>query len=168
MREQVFGSSNPSVETVEAMYWQSVEKGAPQLVAHYAADLKTNELGSGFPRPSAEQMAAERGCGGGSESFSSPTSSRLPSPQKPSASAENGDNGAADAPGCLYASHPWNLSRLATSEGSLLQHFHRDVPGVTSPWLYVGMIFASFCWHTEDNFFAACNYHHWGEPKVSE
>jgi len=43
----------------------------------------------------------------------------------------------------------WNLSRLATAKGSLLNDTV-DVPGVSSPWLYVGGLFAAFCWHTED------------------
>lgn len=28
------------------------------------------------------------------------------------------------------------------------------------------MCLASFCWHTEDNYFGAVNYHHWGLPKI--
>lgn len=28
------------------------------------------------------------------------------------------------------------------------------------------MIFTSFCWHTEDNYFGSVNYHHFGAPKV--
>ncbi|OEH76937.1 jmjc domain-containing protein [Cyclospora cayetanensis] len=44
LTRQVFGCYNPSIDTVEAVYWKSVESGCPQLTVHYAADLRTNEL----------------------------------------------------------------------------------------------------------------------------
>ncbi|XP_057978320.1 lysine-specific demethylase JMJ17 isoform X2 [Malania oleifera] len=37
--------------------------------------------------------------------------------------------------------------------------------GVMVPWLYIGMLFSSFCWHFEDHCFYSMNYLHWGEPK---
>ncbi|UKK00044.2 hypothetical protein MACK_000110 [Theileria orientalis] len=61
---------------------------------------------------------------------------------------------------------PWNLCNLPRCEGSLLKYINSVVPGVNSPWLYIGMIFTSFCWHTEDNYFGSVNYHHSGAPKV--
>ena len=37
---------------------------------------------------------------------------------------------------------------------------------VVVPWLYVGMLFSSFCWHVEDHFAHSINYMHWGAPKT--
>ncbi|KAI5070351.1 hypothetical protein GOP47_0014694 [Adiantum capillus-veneris] len=42
---------------------------------------------------------------------------------------------------------------------------HENIPGVTVPWVYMGMLFSSFCWHYEDQCFYSINYLHWGEPK---
>uniref|UniRef100_A0A3B0MWV3 Jumonji family zinc finger protein, putative n=1 Tax=Theileria annulata TaxID=5874 RepID=A0A3B0MWV3_THEAN len=61
---------------------------------------------------------------------------------------------------------PWNLCNLPKCDGSLLKYINNVVPGVNSPWLYIGMIFTSFCWHTEDNYFGSVNFHHSGAPKV--
>ncbi|CBZ54889.1 hypothetical protein NCLIV_053150 [Neospora caninum Liverpool] len=135
MKERLFGCDDPAVSSIEAFYWQSVESSNPEITVHYAADLKTNEVGSGFPTTAVRDSTVK--------------------------SAPEGENKAS-----VYATHPWNLTRLAREHGSLLASYHRDVAGVTSPWLYIGMVFSTFCWHTEDNYFAACNYHHWGSPKI--
>jgi histone demethylase JARID1 len=50
--------------------------------------------------------------------------------------------------------------------GSLLGHLAGDVPGVTSPMLYIGMLFSSFAWHIEDHYLYSINYSHAGAPKT--
>nr|QEG03033.1 lysine-specific demethylase 5A isoform X1 [Cymbidium ensifolium] len=64
-----------------------------------------------------------------------------------------------------YASSPWNLNNLPKLQGSMLRVVHENIAGVMVPWLYVGMLFSSFCWHVEDHCFYSINYLHWGEPK---
>lgn len=65
-----------------------------------------------------------------------------------------------------YARSPWNLLNLPQLKGSLLQFLDGNMPGVTVPWMYIGMIFTAFCFHTEDNFLYSVNYHHLGAPKT--
>ncbi|KAF4403837.1 hypothetical protein CsatB_003771 [Cannabis sativa] len=64
-----------------------------------------------------------------------------------------------------YCSNPWNLNNLPKLKGSVLRAVHHNIAGVMVPWLYIGMLFSSFCWHFEDHCFYSMNYHHWGEPK---
>ncbi|XP_058515402.1 uncharacterized protein LOC131478857, partial [Ochotona princeps] len=145
MKRQHFGTEKPLLHQIEALYWQSVETSVPELTVHYAADLKTNEVGSGFPTQKTDGTCCVQ-------------------QRQPGVSGVDADRECTDA--AFYAAHPWNLTRFARQRGSLLSSYHRDVAGVTSPWLYVGMIFSTFCWHAEDNYFAACNYHHWGRCKL--
>ncbi|CAH9137395.1 unnamed protein product [Cuscuta epithymum] len=64
-----------------------------------------------------------------------------------------------------YCVSPWNLNNLPKLRGSMLQAVHQNIAGVMVPWLYIGMLFSSFCWHFEDHCFYSMNYHHWGDPK---
>ncbi|WBW71822.1 histone demethylase Jmj2 [Schizosaccharomyces osmophilus] len=65
-----------------------------------------------------------------------------------------------------YSRDPWNLNVLASSDGSLLRFVENAVSGITSPWLYIGMCFSTFCWHVEDNYTYSANYQHSGETKL--
>ena len=66
----------------------------------------------------------------------------------------------------LYArSIGWNLRALPLLRGSLLGRLPEHVPGVSTPWLYVGMLFSSFCWHCEDSYLFSMNYLHCGASK---
>ncbi|TKW23630.1 hypothetical protein SEVIR_4G303900v4 [Setaria viridis] len=64
-----------------------------------------------------------------------------------------------------YCSSPWNLNNFPNLPGSVLRTVRDKIAGVMVPWLYIGMLFSSFCWHVEDHCFYSINYLHWGEPK---
>ncbi|DAZ99952.1 TPA: hypothetical protein N0F65_008759 [Lagenidium giganteum] len=64
-----------------------------------------------------------------------------------------------------YRQTAWNLNNLPEAYGSLLRHMHATMKGINVPWLYCGMLFATFCWHTEDNHMYSVNYQHYGASK---
>jgi len=84
---------------------------------------------------------------------------------------------AADLPSSKYGSgfpssnsgHPFYLNNLSNSKDSLFQIITRKqeaISGISSPWMYSGMLFASFCWHVEDLYMYSTNYMHKGAAKT--
>ncbi|GMH38424.1 hypothetical protein BSKO_06308 [Bryopsis sp. KO-2023] len=61
---------------------------------------------------------------------------------------------------------PWDLTTLIKDKESILQKVGDRIAGVTTPWLYFGCMFATFCWHVEDHFLYSLNYMHHGADKV--
>lgn len=47
--------------------------------------------------------------------------------------------------------HPWDMNRINTvdHQAGLFKHLHIAVPGIATSWVYIGMLFSTFCWHTE-------------------
>lgn len=62
--------------------------------------------------------------------------------------------------------HRWNLHNLPFAPGSILRHVPQIINGINVPWLYIGMLFASFAWHVEDNYLCSISYLHYGSPKI--
>jgi histone demethylase JARID1 len=64
----------------------------------------------------------------------------------------------------------WLLQNINLKENSLLQFLKEDeksnISGLTLPWIYLGMIFSTFCWHVEDLYLYSLNYMHYGSPKI--
>lgn len=65
--------------------------------------------------------------------------------------------------------HPFNLNHLSDAPNSLFQILKKKqdkISGISSPWMYMGMLFASFCWHVEDCYMYSANYMHKGQAKT--
>ncbi|KAK9283768.1 hypothetical protein L1049_012020 [Liquidambar formosana] len=93
-------------------------------------------------------------------SSSSPT--MLTSRQKSS----NSSNEMEGTAGWKLSNSPWNLQVIARSPGSLTRFMPDDIPGVTSPMIYIGMLFSWFAWHVEDHELHSLNFLHCGSPKT--
>ncbi|XP_069031801.1 protein Jumonji isoform X2 [Embiotoca jacksoni] len=60
-----------------------------------------------------------------------------------------------------FSKHGWNLSVLPNNSGSILRHLGA-VPGVTIPWLNIGMVFSTSCWSRDQNRLPYIDYLHTG------
>ncbi|KAJ6727268.1 LYSINE-SPECIFIC DEMETHYLASE [Salix purpurea] len=68
--------------------------------------------------------------------------------------------------GWKLSNSPWNLQVIARSPGSLTRFMPDDIPGVSSPMVYIGMLFSWFAWHVEDHELHSMNFLHTGSPKT--
>ncbi|KAI9124377.1 hypothetical protein K1719_004299 [Acacia pycnantha] len=68
--------------------------------------------------------------------------------------------------GWKLSNSPWNLQVIARSQGSLTRFMPDDIPGVTSPMVYIGMLFSWFAWHVEDHELHSMNFLHIGSSKT--
>ncbi|CDK25393.1 unnamed protein product [Kuraishia capsulata CBS 1993] len=65
-----------------------------------------------------------------------------------------------------YLDHPFNLCNLPFSNGSVFNYIKdEEISGMTVPWIYVGSLFSTFCWHKEDHYTLSANYCHAGATK---
>ncbi|XXG62399.1 hypothetical protein AAC387_Pa05g0763 [Persea americana] len=60
----------------------------------------------------------------------------------------------------------WNMRRASRAKGSLLRFMKEEIAGVTSPMVYVAMMFSWFAWHVEDHDLHSLNYLHLGPGKT--
>ncbi|CAH0514709.1 unnamed protein product [Peronospora belbahrii] len=126
-----------SSDEIELEYWRIVQTGKPKVKVEYANDLDIAQVGSGFLRL-VKRFALQATKGKEMIDFTNPE---------------------------YYRNTGWNLNNLPDAYGSLLRHLGAAINGINVPWLYCGMLFASFCWHAEDNYMSSINYHHLGAKK---
>ena len=137
------GAGGPSEEQLARDYWDMVETSSRQAAVEYGNDLDTNTFMSGF-------------VGGGIKGQGGSVKSE-------GGAMELGTDGKLSPR--YYAKSGWNLNNIPTADGSVLRYLQTPVNGVNVPWLYLGMLFTSFCWHNEDNYFYSINYNHFGSSK---
>jgi len=63
------------------------------------------------------------------------------------------------------ANHDFNLMNLQNAKDNIISFLGRDISGMSYPWIYVGMMFSTFCWHNEDHYGYSVNFNHIGAPK---
>ena len=138
---------------LERDYWNMVETNNRAAVVEYGNDIDTSLYQSGFPSRSAVL---------GEANTVHSTTKVVPITWK---SVQTDRRNIRTFVKSFYTTTGWNLNNIPTSRGSLLQYLHTPITGVNVPWLYVGMLFASFCWHNEDNYFYSISYNHFGATK---
>jgi histone demethylase JARID1 len=68
-----------------------------------------------------------------------------------------------------YKENLFNLNNLYKSPKSILRiadEKREFISGITVPWVYMGMMFSTFCWHVEDLWLNSINYSHKGGIKT--
>ncbi|XP_044479854.1 probable lysine-specific demethylase ELF6 [Mangifera indica] len=136
------------------------------------ADCKNNEIGSvnNFHnddiRDASVNNEASTCLDTSSLSTNSATISLAENSQSSRRKIVNGGNDLEGTAGWKLANSPWNLQVIARSPGSLTRFMPDDIPGVTSPMVYIGMLFSWFAWHVEDHELHSMNFLHTGAPKT--
>lgn len=137
-------------ELLSKDYWDMVETNTKEAAVEYGNDLDTAKYFSGFPANKSTTTVKSEGGVSKGESVNGGvvgiTKLGLENPR-------------------YYTESTWNLNNLPSAPGSLLQYLKTPINGINVPWLYVGMLFSTFCWHTEDNYFPSINYSHMGAVK---
>ncbi|OEL38975.1 Lysine-specific demethylase SE14 [Dichanthelium oligosanthes] len=130
------GLREPTALEVESLFWKA--SADRPIYIEYANDVP----GSGFAAP--------------------PQSWRRKKRRREGDQVEEGEKGS----GWRLSGSPWNLQAIARAPGSLTRFMPDDVPGVTSPMVYIGMLFSWFAWHVEDHELHSLNFLHTGAPKT--
>ena len=131
-------------EKLEEEYWKLVDECAEDVTVEYGNDIDVDTYASGFPKEEKSVMKKTN-----------------LTPALVKSKVNLGDPSSVEH--IKYSG--WNLNNIAKWPGSVLKHFDVKLPGINTPWLYVGMLFSTFSWHNEDNYLASINYHHFGAPK---
>lgn len=74
--------------------------------------------------------------------------------------------GSGSGEGLTVGETAWNMRGVSRSDGSLLKFMKEEIPGVTSPMIYLAMLFSWFAWHVEDHDLHSLNYMHMGAGKT--
>ena len=139
LRRENRGWSDDACEAraLEEEFWRIVETDTEKIRVEYGSDLDADVYGSGFAKVPLGSASAAAGATPDSDS--------------------DEDGG---------VPHAWDFGELIRHPSNLLRVVGGDIPGLTRPWLYFGMMFSAFCWHVEDHYLGSINYMHAGAPKT--
>ncbi|OMP07019.1 hypothetical protein COLO4_07696 [Corchorus olitorius] len=84
----------------------------------------------------------------------------------PLSSKKSSGGGRETGEGVSVGETPWNMRVVSRAKGSLLRFMKEEIPGVTSPMVYIAMLFSWFAWHVEDHDLHSLNYLHMGAGKT--
>ncbi|KAK8965837.1 putative lysine-specific demethylase ELF6 [Platanthera guangdongensis] len=169
-RSQLGGFSEVTPLLVESLFWKSMSE--KPIYVEYANDVP----GSGFavpeepfryiswPRNRKRRLLRgeedEKKCG---LSLMNSSDNGL---MKKNFGSDIVTDGGRGTSGWKLSNSRWNLQVIARSRGSLTRFMPDDVQGVTSPMVYIGMLFSWFAWHVEDHELHSMNFLHMGSPKT--
>ena len=144
---------DPAAATMSA----SAVTGAASIGAAYAEPLAASDAAAGAKSPGAKQLAKAK-----AEAKAKAKVEMLERERE----AKEVERTQALPIARRFATAGWNLNNLCRLDRCVLAHCNDLVSGMVVPWLYVGMLFSSFCWHVEDHYAHSINYMHWGAPKT--
>ena len=144
---------DPAAATMSA----SAVTGAASIGAAYAEPLAASDAVAGAKSPGAKQLAKAK-----AEAKAKAKVEMLERERE----AKELERTQALPIARRFATAGWNLNNLCRLDRCVLAHCNDLVSGMVVPWLYVGMLFSSFCWHVEDHYAHSINYMHWGSPKT--
>jgi len=161
------GKKVMSNEEILEDYWKVVETNCEEVLVEYGNDLDTTLYCSGFPRKASKnsETATKQTSKNSKSELHLARLSHLTDQERTADMTKGVVTSTAVFTDDFYCQTAWNLNNIAYADGSVLKHLRTAVNGVNVPWLYMGMLFASFCWHNEDNYFNSVNYSHFGADK---
>ncbi|KAG1354932.1 putative lysine-specific demethylase ELF6 [Cocos nucifera] len=170
-RSQLGGFKEVSPLLVEALFWKAASE--KPIYVEYANDVP----GSGFAVPeepfryySHRRRRRKRGFDRGRVQEPKfpclAASSEVRQQYVSIAESSEREGTVTGTAGWKLSNSPWNLQAIARAPGSLTRFMPDEVPGVTSPMVYIGMLFSWFAWHVEDHELHSLNFLHMGSPKT--
>ncbi|KAL5076484.1 hypothetical protein RYX36_015468 [Vicia faba] len=164
-RQQQIGFCPRRSRPVKRPVWQS---GDHYTFAEFEAKAKW------FEKSYLKKLNKKAGGNGGVSALETETMFWKATVDKPfSVEYANDMPGSAFSAQCRYAGEAasvahsaWNMRGVSRAKGSLLRFMKEEIPGVTSPMVYLAMLFSWFAWHVEDHDLHSLNYLHMGASKT--
>ncbi|KAJ4839990.1 hypothetical protein Tsubulata_030824 [Turnera subulata] len=170
-RQQQIGFCPRKPRPVQRPVWQSGESYTLQEFEAKAKSFERNYLKKGStrkgPTSSSSLSALEIETLYWKATLDKPFSVEYANDMPGSAFSKRKDGGGgALGEGVTVGETEWNMRGVSRAKGSLLRFMKEEIPGVTSPMVYVGMMFSWFAWHVEDHDLHSLNYMHMGAGKT--